>query len=115
MEPAFIPSGEPRPCGVSDPKFVKVVNAGADLDGDGVFSRPETAGVKRLLARSLMLKLVLRQKSLKELAVNLDDGVGWSVTVDDEDVDDGLRRKDEGPSPLFNRKSVMSGRGVLVE
>lgn len=116
VEPLFIPSGELRPCGVSDPKFVKVVNAGADLDGDGVFSRPETVWVKRLLARSRILKLVLRQKSLKEFAVNLDDRVGWSVTVDDdEDVDDGLCRKDEGPSPLFNRRSVISGRGVLVE
>lgn len=114
-EPVFISSGEPRPYGVSDPKSVKVVDAGADLDGDGVFSRPETAGVKRLLARSRMLELVLRQKSLKEFAVNLDDCVGCSVTIDDEDVDDGLCRKDEGPPPLVNGRSIISGRGVLVE
>lgn len=92
-----------------------VVDAGADLDGDGVFSRPETVGVKRLFARSRILELVLRQNLLKEFAVNLDDWVGWSVTVDDDDVDDGLCRKDEGPSPLFSGRSTIRGRGVLVE
>ena len=62
-----------------------------------------------------MLELVLRQKSLKEFAVNLDDWVGCSVMVDDEDVDDGLCKKDEGPSPLVNGRSIISGRVVLVE
>lgn len=61
-----------------------------------------------------MLKLARRQRLLNEFAVDLDGGVGWRITVEDEDVDDGLYRKEEGPSPLSICSSA-SGRDVLIE